>query len=453
MARLFAARARSQVTAWSLALDAVIAVAASALAIGETITRAHGESFVAPGSKISPPAGYVPAPAWYPSVWLLAGVALMAAPLAIRRVYPATACVIILAAAASLPHHVPPVAFGAVILAVYSAVVYSPHRELALGVALAGAIATVATFPDSPSSISERYTALIVVTPAAVAGLGMREWQRRAGDSAARLRTVQAEHEAATRRAIEVERARIASELHDVVSHSVSVMMVQAGAARKVLRSPREDAAGLAEHALLAVEASGRTAMGELRSLLCLLAPAGGGSDDALLAPQPGLADVSALVERVSAAGLRVELHSSLPPGGLPPGLDLAVYRVVQEGLTNVLRHAAGAPTVVRISGRLEQLVITVSDDGTGAESAWASGHGAESAWASGHGGAESAWASGHGGAESAWASGHGAEPGRGLLGLRERVALYGGAVDAGPRPGGGWRLRATMPLPELAGG
>jgi signal transduction histidine kinase len=219
-------------------------------------------------------------------------------------------------------------------------------------------------------------------------------------------------------------------------------MMVQAGAARKVLRSPREDAAGLAEHALLAVEASGRTAMGELRSLLCLLAPAGGGSDDALLAPQPGLADVSALVERVSAAGLRVELHSSLPPGGLPPGLDLAVYRVVQEGLTNVLRHAAGAPTVVRISGRLEQLVITVSDDGTGAESAWASGHGAESAWASGHGGAE-----------SAWASGHGAEPGRGLLGLRERVALYGGAVDAGPRPGGGWRLRATMPLPELAGG
>jgi signal transduction histidine kinase len=231
-----------------------------------------------------------------------------------------------------------------------------------------------------------------------------------------------------------VERARIASELHDVVSHSVSVMMVQAGAARKVLRSPREDAAGLAEDALLAVEASGRTAMGELRSLLCLLAPAGG-SDDALLTPQPGLADVGALVERVSAAGLRVELHSSLPPGGLPPGLDLAVYRVVQEGLTNVLRHAAGARTVVRISGRLEQLVITVSDDGSGtsgAESAWASGRGAESAWASGRGGAE---------------------PGRGLLGLRERVALYGGAVDAGPRPGGGWRLRATMPLPELAGG
>ena len=408
MARLSTAGERPQVPAWSLALDAVIAAAATALAISETISRAHRESFVAPSIKI-----YVPQPAWYPSVWLLAGVALTAAPLAIRRVYPATACAIIFAAAISLPHQVPLVALGAAILAVYSAVVHSPHRELALGVALAGAVATVATVPERLPHIPERYTALIVVVSTMAAGLGMREWRRRAGDSAARLRKVHAEHEAATRRAIEVERARIASELHDVVTHNVSVMMVQAGAARKVLGSPREDAAGLAEDALLAVEASGRTAMGELRNLLSLLAPAGGGSDDAPLTPQPGLADVSALVDRVSAAGLPVELHSSLPPGGLPPGLDLAVYRVVQEGLTNVLRHAGGAPTVVRISGRLEQLVITVSDDGSG---------------------------------------GGGAEPGRGLLGLRERVALYGGAVDAGPRLGGGWRLRATIPLPELAG-
>jgi len=191
------------------------------------------------------------------------------------------------------------------------------------------------------------------------------------------------------------------------------VMMVQAGAARKVLGSPREDATALAESALLAVEASGRAAMGDLRNLLSLLAPAGGGSAGAPHGPQPGLADISALIERVSAAGLPVELHSSLPPGRLPPGLDLAVYRVVQEGLTNVLRHAGGAPAVVRISGRLEQLVITVSDDGTGTII--------------------------------------GTEPGRGLLGLRERVALYGGTVDTGPRPGGGWRLRATIPLPELA--
>ncbi len=426
MERVFGGISRREVSAWGLALDAVIAVAASALAIAETITNDHGAPFTVPPITTIVLPGGASQHAGYPSVWLLAGVALMTAPLAIRRVYPVTACVIILAAAASLPHHVPTVALGAAILAVYSAVVYSPHRELALGVALAGAIATVVTFPDSPSYISERYTALIVVTPTAVAGLGMREWRRRAGDSAARLRTVQDEHEATTRQAIELERARIASELHDVVTHHVSVMMVQAGAARKVLGSPRQDAAGLAEDALLAVEASGRTAMTELRTMLSLLCPAGDGSDDALLTPQPGLADVGALVDRVSAAGLPVELHSSLPAGGLPPGLDLTVYRVVQEGLTNVMRHAGGAPAVVRISGRLEQLVITVSDDGSQRAEA--------------------------GGAQSSWATGGGAGPGRGLLGLRERVALYGGAVDAGPRPGGGWRLRATIPLPELAG-
>ena len=406
MARLLAARSRPQLSAWSLALDAVIAAAATALAISETISHARADIVVLPA--------LVPQPAWYPSVWVLAAVALMAAPLAIRRVYPVTACAVIFAAAISVPHHVPPLAFGTAVFAVYSAVVYSPHRELALIVTAAGALATVLTFPENLPDIPERYTALIVAVPTVGAGLAMREWRQRAGDSAARLRKVQDEHEAATRRAIELERARIAGELHDVVTHNVSVMMVQAGAARKVLGSPRENATGLAEDALLAVEASGRTAMAELRHLLSLLAPAADGSgDEALLTPQPGLADVSALVDRVSAAGLPVELHSSLPPGGLPPGLDLAVYRVVQEGLTNVLRHAGEAPTVVRISGRLGQLVITVSDDG-------------------------------HGTARDG-------SPGRGLLGLRERLALYGGNVDAGPRPGGGWRLRATIPLPDHA--
>jgi signal transduction histidine kinase len=416
MARVFAGISRREVSAWALALDAVIAVAASALAISETISHAQLLTVSPLRRLLFPPAGVgIGAPGnWYPSVWQLAAVVLMAAPLAVRRLYPVTACAVIFAAACAFPDQVPPVVFATAIFAVFSAVLYSPHRNLALGVALAGAIATVLTFPDSQPGIPERY-ALIVVVPTVAAGLGIRELLRRAGDSAARLRKVQDEHEAATRRAIDLERARIASELHDVVTHNVSVMMVQAGAARKVLGSPRQDAAGLAEDALLAVEASGRTAMTELRTMLSLLSPAEDGSGDALLTPQPGLADVSALVDRVSAAGLPVELHSSLPPGGLPPGLDLALYRVVQEGLTNVLRHAGGAPTVVRISGRLEQLVITVSDDGSGT-------------------------------------SGGGAEPGRGLLGLRERVALYGGAVDSGPRPGGGWRLCATIPLPELAG-
>ena len=414
MARWFAAGTRPQLPAWSLALDAVIAAAATALAISEAIAHARvGVPAVAPVTS----GNAVIAGDYYPSVGVLAGVALMAAPLALRRVYPVAACAVIFAAVISLPHQVPPLALGAAVLAVYSAVVYSPHRELALAVVVAGALATVATLPESLPDIPERYTALIVAVPTVTAGLAMREWRQRAGDSAARLHKVQQEHAAVTRQAIELERARIASELHDVVTHNVSVMMVQAGAARKVLGSERPNAAGLAEDALLAVEASGRTAMGELRNLLSLLAPSADPSGDALLTPQPGLADVSALVDRVTAAGLPVELHSSLPPGGLPPGLDLAVYRVVQEGLTNVLRHAGEAPTVVRISGRLGQLVVTVSDDGRGP-------------------------------------AGDSVRPaGRGLLGLRERVALYGGAVDAGPRPGGGWRLRATIPLAQEQAG
>ncbi len=412
MARVFAGLARRDVSAWALALDAVIAVAATVLAISEVISHARGTGLS--GFRLLPSGGVVPIPANpYPSLWQLAAVVLMAVPLAVRRVYPVAACAVIFAAACAFPHQAPPMVFATAIFAVFSAVLYSAHRELALGVALAGAIAVMATFPENLPDIPERYTALIVVVPTVAAGLGIRELRRRVGDSTARLRKVQAEHEAATRRAIELERARIASELHDVVTHNVSVMMVQAGAARKVLGSPRADATGLAEDALLAVEASGRTAMGELRHLLSLLAPAANGADDAPLTPQPGLADVGALVDRVSAAGLPVELHSSLPTGGLPPGLDLAVYRVVQEGLTNVLRHAGEAPTVVRISGRLGQLVITVSDDGRGT-------------------------------------GGHSSQPGRGLLGLRERIGLYGGEVDAGPRPGGGWRLRATIPLAEF---
>jgi signal transduction histidine kinase len=187
------------------------------------------------------------------------------------------------------------------------------------------------------------------------------------------------------------------------VTHNVSVMVVQAGAARKVLSfSP-----GDAEDALLAVEASGRTAMAELRSLLGLLSPASDGATDTALRPQPGLSELDALIGRVSAAGLPVKLRISGGPRPLPPGPDLAAYRVVQEALTNVLRHAGESAASVWINWG-EQLVITVSDDGVGTS---------------------------------------GGPPGRGLLGLRERLSIYGGELDAGPRPGGGWQLRAVLPL------
>ncbi len=422
---------------WSLAADAVLAVAATVAAIMEVTARTRGLVAAIPKGTVFTPVitdldgvrrviGYaavshgtligilkaplqdLPPPPG-PSATVLLAVALTAAPLAGRRRYPAAACCVIMAAVLASRDWTPPVTFATAIFAAYSAVVYSKYRQLALGVVLTGAVIITMTFPNTLPRVSERYTAILVVIPVVAAGIAMREWRRRVSDSAARLRRAEAEHEAATRRAVETERSRIASELHDVVTHNVSVMVVQAGAARQVLASSPGDAT----QALLAVEASGRTAMAELRHLLGLLCPV---DDDAALRPQPGLGQLDSLIRRVSDAGLPVDLHTSGPPHGLPPGPDLAAYRIVQEGLTNVIKHAGQAPASVRLEYHRGELVITVTDDGGGTGGP-------------GRGG-------GGGGTE-----------GGGVLGLRERLAVYGGDLSAGPRPGGGWRLRARIPL------
>jgi signal transduction histidine kinase len=278
---------------------------------------------------------------------------------------------------------------------------------------LAAAVIVTAVYPNTTPPVPERFTALLVLVPTVSVGIAIRVWRRRAGDSAERLRRAQAEHEAETRRAVEAERGRIAAELHDVVTHNVSVMVVQAGAARRVLDSSPGDA----REALLAVEASGRTAMTELRHLLGLLAPS---AEDAALLPQPDLGQVGSLVARVRAAGLPVEL-SITGARPLPPGVDLAAYRVVQEALTNVLKHAGQARTAVRIEYLARELLITVSDDGPAP------------------------------GAPGAARGQPGASGGRGLIGLRERISVYHGELDAGPRPGGGWRLVARIPLDGVA--
>ena len=288
---------------------------------------------------------------------------------------------------------------------------------------------------------------MLILIPTVAVGVAIRVWRGRARESAERLRRAQAEHEAETRRAVALERARIAGEMHDVVTHNVSVMVVQAGAARRVLDS----SPGEAREALLAVEASGRTAMTELRNLLGLLAPSGEGEPDgqirapvpgeasvpgepddagaAVLAPQPGVARIPALLARVRGAGMPVELSVDAPAGtpqALPPGVDLAAFRVVQEGLTNVMKHAGPARTTVRLQYRPRDLLITVSDDGPPPDSAPA----------------------------TAAEPGAGAGPGsggRGLIGLQERIAVYGGELAAGPRPGGGWRLMVRIPLEPAA--
>jgi len=346
---------------------------------------------------------------------------LTTAPLAMRRLRPLTAFWVILAAALVAPYTANNwITFIAVVLAAYSAVVHSPFRRAAIVSVLAAGILIAVAFPDAAPALPGRYTALLVLIPVVLAGNAMHLWRRRAGDSQDRLLRLQADQEAATRRAVGLERARIASELHDVVTHNVSVMIVQAGAARQVLAG----APGEARAALLAVESSGREAMAELRHLLGLLSPslpledgAGAYAGDAQasqeLRPQPGLGQLQTLIGRVAAAGLPVELHAGDVPQGLPPGLDLTAFRVIQEALTNVLKHAGKPRTSVSIDYQDGDLVVEVADAGQPAGTARPAVTGA----------------------------------GRGLLGLRERTALYGGELDAGPRPGGGWLVRARIPV------
>jgi len=427
---------------WALAFDAAVAVGAAAGAVWEVAHRTIETAVVVPGAPGTPGIHLVPVrevgglvatpiTTPIPATFVLAAAAMTALPLAFRRYYPISVWLVIAAAIVLVhPVDVPPVALGTAVYAAYSAIAHSRYRNLAIAAVAVVTVAVATGLGDELPRFPGRLTAVFAILPAAVAGLGIRELRRRLADSAAKLRRAAAEARAATEAALAAERSRIAAELHDVVTHNVSVMIVQAGAARKILSSSHADA----EDALLAVEATGREAMTELRNLLGLLSSRADGSDgaggtqaaanSAAFNPQPGLGELGTLIGRVSAAGLPAELRVTGKPRPLPPGVDLAAYRVVQEGLTNVLRHAVQATATVAIDWG-EDLVITVTDDG-GVEPGVARDDSAHADWARADG-----------------------TPGRGLLGLRERLALYGGTLTAGPRPGGGWQLRAVMAASE----
>lgn len=340
------------------------------------------------------------------------GVALLVAGalLAVRRRYPLAACVLLAFEVLATRYDVKPVALGIVVFAGYSAVMHSRFRGAAL--------VTVPWLWVIVGAVLWGTTALLILV-----SLALTVTVGYAVHAAAERDRMLAEHEASTRRALELERARIASELHDVVTHNVSVMIVQAGAARQVLA----EAPGEARVAMLAVEASGRAAMTELRHLLGLLSPTDGPDGDldphpptpdalapAELEPQPGLAQLPALVARLAAAGLPIDLRVGELPHELSPGLDLAVFRVIQEALTNVIKHAGKPTTTVSLNYGDGQLAVEVADTGRPILAV-------------------------------APAVPAGAK--RGLIGLRERIALYGGVLDAGPRNGGGWIVRARFPV------
>ncbi|EHN10751.1 two-component system sensor kinase [Patulibacter medicamentivorans] len=251
------------------------------------------------------------------------------------------------------------------------------------------------------------YPAFFVVL-AFAAGRMTRQHVRLGADlheTAARAQE-RAEHERELARAHE--RRRIAREMHDVIAHSVSVMVVQAGGARRIL--DRDPARAQAAAAL--VEQTGRETLGELRTLLGAID--GGGPDAAIAPPAPSLERVEELIGRARAAGLEVTLEQAGRTSPLPAGVDMAAYRIVQEALTNVLRHAGPVPTVVvvrRSRDALEVEVRNVAGSGSPGALSRPGGHG--------------------------------------LLGMVERAGLYGGRLDAGPQPGGGFAVRARLPLSE----
>ncbi len=345
-------------------------------------------------------------------------IVALCAPVAVRRRYPVGAFATVIAVG-GLEVLLLPRPFGsdlAVIVLLYTLAAYRPRRiSLAgLAVCLAGSAAAIAKWAPE-HTIHSLYT--LGATAAVFAGPALLAWllgdslQWRRGyysgleERAARL---ERERDAQAQIAAAAERARIARELHDVVAHNVSVMVVQAdGAAFALDASPEK-----ARQALTAISRTGRQALAEMRSMLGLLRSAD--DEGAELAPQPGVEQLAGLLEQTRAAGLPVSFAVEGVPRPLPPGAALTAYRIVQESLTNARKH--GGPTVtaaVTLRFCEDQLVITVTDDGRGTAARERAGDG----------------------------------QGHGLIGMRERVDVYGGAVTAGQRQGGGWQVTATLPL------
>jgi signal transduction histidine kinase len=251
----------------------------------------------------------------------------------------------------------------------------------------------------------------VVVVAAYFRGVSVRSTRAYLDELERRVATADALAEEQARQAVADERTRIAREMHDVVAHGMSVMVVQAGAASRVLAERPDQAA----EALANIESTGRESLAEMRRLLGVLRDPDGTDGGMELAPQPGIGDLDALVGTFRDAGLESDLTVDVGEP-LPAGVDLTVYRLVQEGLTNVLKHAGPARASVSVVRAGPIVTVVVDDDGRGA------------------------------GADHREPGGHG------LVGMRERVALFGGTLDAGPRPGGGFEVRAQLSLDRHAG-
>jgi signal transduction histidine kinase len=360
-----------------------------------------------------------PAPAHRPWAELLL-VLMVIVPVALRRRIPDTAFAIAaLSGLAQLTLPTPLPSDVAVLVLLYTVAAYRPRRHsvIALLACVIGSVLASLVWiqpgPEGPSPTAIEQQMLVGVF---VCGCALTAWvlgdsmRYRRGyyaaleDRAARL---EAERHAQARVAAAAERARIARELHDVVAHHVSVMVVQADGAGYALRSDPERA----QAALSAISSTGRQALTEMRRLLGVLRSA---DQHAELAPMPGLGELRELLDQARTAGLEVSYTLTGTPRELPEGAELAAYRVVQESLTNTRKHAGLAATAaVTLRYEPDGLTVEVTDDGMATASDQPGGHG--------------------------------------LAGMRERIAMYGGTVQAGPLPGGGFGVTARLPCPTWA--
>jgi signal transduction histidine kinase len=330
-----------------------------------------------------------------------------------RRRWPLACLAVQFAGLLAFEHDVNAATLAALLIGAYSLAVYGRSALGSMSALLVAAAVTAALRTNTWPPLPERAGAFAILLPIGLFGVAIRAARSRARAAGQRAEALEREQQTATRLAVAQEQARIARELHDVVSHHVGVMTIQAGAAGKVL----DTHPGQARSALSAIEASGRETMTELRHLLGVLTP---GPTDELLHPQPGLDQLDALIEGVRRAGQPVSARRT--PVALPRGMDLTAYRVVQEALTNALRHAPGAPT---------DIVITTQP----------------STQPSADGGADLVIEVTNDAPPPGTPPGAGVGSGTGLVGLAERLRLYGGTLETGRRVGGGFRVRARMPL------
>ncbi|HTY73003.1 MAG TPA: histidine kinase [Actinomycetes bacterium] len=281
---------------------------------------------------------------------------------------------------------------------------YSVARESSIRQAIAGLVLGLGIFATTlAKDSSDLLFGLIIIGTPWLVGLAMRSRVAETNQLAERAADLERRRDEEAQAAVAAERRRIARDLHDVIAHTVSVMVVQAGAAAEVLkRDPAQ-----AEKALRNVQDTGRAALTEMSTLLGVLRENG---EEVGLAPQPGLKDLDSLLEQTRTAGLPVRLVVTGEPRELPAGVELSLYRVVQEALTNTRKHAGEASATVEIAYGTGDVRLAVTDDGT-------------------------ATTNGYGGQQ-------------GILGMRERVAIYGGELDAGPGAAGGYAVRARIPVP-----